>query len=618
MLCKLDFLSTITIFFFVKIILASDSDITYNVFGKLTDGMPAAFGDFNSDELTDIFVLRDNGTTMEIFLSAEEEPLLQSRKLKCSFKDRITSVVPGDFDGDALMDVLVTTIHRRTGNEANDDRNDVDANGRALTKVYILWGGANVLNCTDEPILRMVGQPLAIDYNQDMIVDLFGVDHDRDKRTFWVFNNKTRGEFQVIPMDDGIRKEAEIQQPHAHAFLDLNDDNTADLFVTTTKNFEVWYGHEQDPKFVFSHAIPHPRDAVVIGQSLFIDVELRRRMDLVTPVCLTEDCRNSALYVYCDGSWHDLGVNFKEGVLGSGNAGNTASTKIWGYHLNSGSRYTNTITLHSGDFNMDGYPDLLATLSMGNIIESFLLENVPCNNDCGNFTRSYEIRWNALVPFRKTGTVMATFFDFYQNGILDVILVQKNGTVYKAAAFKNTLDYDANFIKVMVLTGRPNNNNAMISGRIGKKRKTYGTNLPGPKISYKTTTQEGTLRHAVSAQLSQSAHFSLNLPYSIFGLGRTPNFVDSLTVGMSNHSKSWTQIIPNSQMVVIPWPPYDSSSWKAQLFVTPSQLIVMSVMALTGVCGLITVIIAVLHWRERHEDKKERMSESHRFHFDAM
>lgn len=33
------------------------SDITNLVFGKPTDEMPAAFGDFNSDELTDVFVV---------------------------------------------------------------------------------------------------------------------------------------------------------------------------------------------------------------------------------------------------------------------------------------------------------------------------------------------------------------------------------------------------------------------------------------------------------------------------------------------------------------------------------------------------------------------------------
>lgn len=35
-----------------------------------------------------------------------------------------------------------------------------------------------------------------------------------------------------------------------------------------------------------------------------------------------------------------------------------------------------------------------------------------------------------------------------------------------------------------------------------------------------------------AVQLSQSAHFSLQLPYTLFGLGRSPNFVDKVEVGI--------------------------------------------------------------------------------------
>lgn len=124
---------------------------------------------------------------------------------------------------------------------------------------------------------------------------------------------------------------------------------------------------------------------------------------------------------------------------------------------------------------MDGYPDILATMDLGSYTSphSFLLENVECQTGCGNFTRTYIVRWTALNPFTN-GTAMAAFFDFYQDGILDVILVRHNGSHYKVAAFKNSLDYDANFIKIMVLTGLSNKNNHMTEGRVGKKRRTYG------------------------------------------------------------------------------------------------------------------------------------------------
>lgn len=61
----------------------------------------------------------DNNKVVEILLAHEEEPILRSAetKLQCFFSNsQITSVVPGDFDGDALMDVMVTTTFKRTGN----------------------------------------------------------------------------------------------------------------------------------------------------------------------------------------------------------------------------------------------------------------------------------------------------------------------------------------------------------------------------------------------------------------------------------------------------------------------------------------------------------------------
>lgn len=181
------------------------SNITNLVFDKLTDGMPAAFGDFNSDELTDVFVLRDNLRTVEILLAHEEEPLLRAAGLHCTFQSaRITSVVPGDFDGDALMDVLVTT--------GGHDHS---------TSVYIIWGGTNRLNCTgleERPLIQMIGQPLAMDYNQDMIIDLFGQNLDeKHTRMFWVFNT-IRGAPTMVPLEDN-RVHDELAMPHAHAFL---------------------------------------------------------------------------------------------------------------------------------------------------------------------------------------------------------------------------------------------------------------------------------------------------------------------------------------------------------------------------------------------------------------
>lgn len=207
--------------FLVTVSICTDSDITNLVFGKYTDGLPAAFGDFNSDELTDVFVLRDNQEKIEILLAYEEEPLLRPlrpKPLVCSFADhKITSVVPGDYDGDALMDVLVTTVKKQR--KGDDDYE------KSISYVYVLWGGvssgSSYLNCSTEskPLIEMFGQPLAIDYNQDMIIDLFGQDIHKE-RMFWIFDS-TRGKPKPIKMDSNRNPMSKLRMPHAHAFLGI-------------------------------------------------------------------------------------------------------------------------------------------------------------------------------------------------------------------------------------------------------------------------------------------------------------------------------------------------------------------------------------------------------------
>ncbi|KZC06982.1 T-cell immunomodulatory protein [Dufourea novaeangliae] len=531
------------------------SDITSPVFGDVLDGMPAAFGDFNSDELTDVFMLRKNGTTVEIFLAAEQEPLLRpSSNLSCTFRHIVVGVVPGDFDGDVFMDVLVITFDTK----------------EKLSYAYVLWGGNGRLNCTNEdhPLIKMTGQPLALDYNGDMIIDLFGLD-EKKRRTFWIFD-QSRTAPKAVPIEPYERSESlsPISQPHSNAYLDWNNDFVADLVVTTRKSFEIWLGIEEGFKYYKTIPFPYnisPEDNFpgVIGQTLYLDVELTGKMTMLLPLCFDSACTNSTIMMY-SGKWYNLQVNFRD-----------VNNVLWGFVNPDGRRYTDTITLRGGDFNMDGYPDLLATLksTSGKQKQSFFLENVACDA-CVGFGRKFQVKWQALNPFYNE-TAMAVFYDFYQDGILDVILVEvdKSTGTYRTAAFKNSLDYDANFVKVMVLTGRNNSMYPISPGSLGKKKRTYGTNLPGPSIAY-------------------------------------------LLVG--GKSREWPQIIPNSQMVVIPNPIAEPWKWKAQLFVTPSKLILLSAAALTGTCGLISFIIVALYWKERREDKIERLQEAHRFHFDAM
>lgn len=578
------------------------SDITKNAFGDITDATVAAFGDFNSDELTDVFIISNNSHTLEILLAADIDPLLRrSANTRCDFKTlEISSVVPGDFDGDAYMDLMITT-------KTNENNN--------ILNVYINWGASDYLNCTDEtkpPLFRMYGEPAALDYNRDMIIDLFGSNENKT-RTFWLFG-KDRNVNRTIEMELP-HDAAALKIPHSHAYLDLNNDFSADLFVVTENGFEIWHGLEGEG-FNYSHTIPSLTSIlpeVMTGQSLFLDTELTGNITQLIPACSANDCNSPTIYVTTiNGKYYPLPIEFRDD-------NNQLWTFIRPQSRSASESYQNTITLRGGDFNLDGYPDLLVTLTPEheNSPQTFLMENVASNRN-GMMTRTFKIRWHAFAPFAN-GTVVGAFYDFYQDGILDVIFVEsriKNAS--RPLAFRNTLDYDANFVKVIVLTGLTNTNAPTKLTPLGRKKRTYGTNLPGPRIAYYTTKPDGDSQESTSVQIPQSAYFSLHLPYTIFGLGRTPNFVDSLTVGLSHRNRSWTQLIPNSQMVVVPWPPDEPSHWKAQLFVTPSKLIWMSVISLGATCLVIMFIILVLHIKEKREDRLERNSETQRFHFDAM
>ncbi|XP_023949217.2 T-cell immunomodulatory protein [Bicyclus anynana] len=554
------------------------SDMTVSTFGNKNEGIIAAFGDFNSDELTDAFII--NGSNVEVLLAHDKEPFFRPSSYSCNFSNLIiSSVVPGDYDGDAYMDILVTTQIQNSSN---------------IHEVRILWGGMPTLNCSDALLIKAisVGQPLVLDYNRDMILDLFGI-NVQNNRVFWVFD-KSRSTPTEIMMSTK-KKLKEIKMPHSHSFLDVNDDNAADLLVTTHIDVEIWL-NDETIGFRYNNSIEllvgHP---TIYGQALFTDVALSGQFFLVVPVCYDLECVNSTILIYDNEQWHDLQVDFNDG-----------KGTLWRFIPPRAEMYLDTITMRSGDYNMDGYPDILMTLTPvgGKDTKAFLLHNVPCNLPGCKFYRTFEVQWEKLDTFGKN-VVMATFYDLYMDGVLDVIYVQKNITnttqKYMMRAFRNELEYDTNFIKVIVVTGLSNERVPTINGTLYNSKVTFGTNLPGPKIGYNTWSQEGQYRTGVCAQLPQSAYFALQLPYSIFGLDRTPNFVDTLTVGLSGYSKSWTQIIPNSQIVLIPAPPNDPSEWRAQLFVTPSKVILKSVFVLTAIIVIITGCVLYLHWKERHD-----------------
>lgn len=57
------------------------------------------------------------------------------------------------------------------------------------------------------------------------------------------------------------------------------------------------------------------------------------------------------------------------------------------------------------------------------------------------------------------------------------------------------------------------------------------------------------LKFLTGTQLSQSSYFALQSPYIVFGLGKSPNFVEKITVGVGRSDDS--KVCRNYKVVLI-------------------------------------------------------------------
>lgn len=110
----------------------------------------------------------------------------------------------------------------------------------------------------------------------------------------------------------------------------------------------------------------------------------------------------------------------------------------------------------------------------------------------------------------------------------------------------------------------------------------------------------------IVGQLPQTSYLSLQPPYSYFGLGRTNNYVENLFVGSTRHQDEHFMaiegLIPNSQVVIVPYQPGDvdnPSTWSKSLFLQPGKWIPwVGVTLVTTTIGL-AITVLVLHLNEK-------------------
>ncbi len=451
-------------------------NVSETVFGSHLGILPLAFGDFNADKLTDIFVLasdRERARVSVMLASSQntfaiqtgmyfevQESAIHSKlnRLTCYLNGyEVRAAAPADFDGDGGMDLLVVA-------------EDLDEGG--LTAI-VLWGnhkqgdgGNHVLVCPADAMkngwyaddIKVKDEPLVVDGNGDAVADLFGTDADGN-RGLWIF-----GKERKKPHFVAFGSAGKLRRPHSNAFIDLNNDGNADILATTDTHFELWedVGPLSPAHFLLRKNVSLPKcqsaygeDGPCIGQAVFADFDLDGRLDVIFPACV-DGCKKSTLFYSAVGDlWES---NKKADVFKP-----IPLDLLERYEFapsGPASSFYSGLSPHVGDINLDGYPDLLLRLRDRKTKKSqmHLLLNVMSSKSPTTHQRGFRVQPKVMEGLNDT--VVATFYDLYEDGTNDIITVEDvggEGETFRIGAFTNaTQDSDAYFVKVIVLSGKSN------------------------------------------------------------------------------------------------------------------------------------------------------------------
>ncbi|ESO02178.1 hypothetical protein HELRODRAFT_154098, partial [Helobdella robusta] len=599
--CLLSF--SCLIFCLIPSCLTDDTYVLYYQFNASFDGIIAGFADYNADKNVDVFAISNSGQNVDIWLASKDgdfkrETLIVNQADTSATTagagkeadDFISGIAVADFNGDGHQDILVSKCNMKANNN----------NSNLSYTVQVHWGSNIGLNHTSKLDGTYKDEPIIFDYNCDMLPDIMMVNHENNA-TVWIAEYKNQL-FNPVT----FLKKFDLHHPHSSAFIQLRSSFNTDLFLTTSDNtFTIFTdgNYEEASTYDIKTKLP-------VGQSAFADINQDGIIDHLIPV-------ENQIQVYHNGTWHTL-VDIQPDYSFDYNhvLASTAST------------YKLPVNLIIGDYDQDGYPDVL-TVAWKNLVKKYvpiLLKNLPCNmnNKCVGFGRILQVQ-EGVLPSVEDNVHVAAFFDYMEDGTLDTLLTCfSSPSSFPPSSFhnillKNNIASDTCFMKVTVTSG-------VVDIYPTADRKPHGLNTVGPTVWYRTTkpTAFGEEQRSCASQMSQTSHFSLQLPFILFGLGQTPNFVDEVVITLpqifnrTTRQKNWTQIIPNSQLLVNPYRPNTPNTWTMQLFVTPSKAIYTTAAVLGATCIGLVFLVGALLIVEKKEDKAERNQESQRFHFDAM
>ena len=500
-------------------------------------------------------------------------------------------------------------------------------------------------------------QVLLLDWDGDYRVDVLGT---RNGTTVVLLNNgdATFRDAQPMPALPSLAV------PNSNAFVDLDGDCHADLVLTEapdadgTVRASLWL--YRNGTYVRHAALALPPGA---GQLAFADFNRDGSIDVVFPVCWpAHDCARVNALVFVD----NVQMPLCGGVVAGGGRcrrmtdmcaadpdfyfadfgamATTAHVSVVGraafdaagvrfYVPPEARRGTHPLAVAVGDYNLDGYPDLLVTVanqSSPRVPFVQLWESVLCNettcpelhiaerNRSAVTQRTFVLQSQGVAELtRLLGVYAAAFLDFGESGSLGVVALADpaladagDGAGDGASAgagprqmhgLFNNFRLDALFVKALGLNGICTAQ--CPTGPKYPSPKPYGVNYPGGAFKFALTDTDGTNLGAAGAQLYRTAYQSLQTPYVMFGLGRISNYIQTVFYGTAaaNPARAhsyWQGIIPNSYIFAIPYPPASPASWTTELFLAPSSVVFFVILVVVLSLISLGALIIVFKTRE--------------------
>ncbi|KAJ3332036.1 hypothetical protein HDU76_001494 [Blyttiomyces sp. JEL0837] len=542
------------------------------------DGTIAAFGDFNADKMTDLFILNNKQDTVILYLwnrqsyqfevsTKAQAQISTSDSSSSSGSIKIRNVVPGDFNRDGRLDVLLMGTSSK--------------NPAELIMSLHLGNGADEFIEEIKLPSSTLGQPILIDFYGNMSYDLLGYTFKNPEQlSLWqITQNGTA--LLSVPVFDNTTAVCSLPDLHSSGFVDLDGDCLADLFLTCRDKgsshtyYQIWL-NKKGGNFKFKTSGVLPDGA---GQISFADMDADGTTDLVFPACsgkgkcalhvayntqvplctssITSNCRSTSDLCVSDDSFV---LNFEDtGVPMHGILPDNEDIVL---------RFDDQPSaLRIGDFNADGYPDILLLSANSSNTVMRLLQSQGCvGESCGQ--KGLRKRGFSLVSEGGerldsiSGSIRAAaFFDLDEDGNLDIIATRVDPRTGQRSniAILNNFFNDAFFLKTLVSNGVCSSATWCSNEIATPNAKPYGVNYFGASFKFTVVDTMGHIRATQFAQMPQTGYFALNTPYNFMGLGRTNNYIDILFVGTTRnqpqHVATYQGVIPNSQLIVLPYQP---------------------------------------------------------------